>query len=162
MDIRIVNIAELPRLTHLNRWELLRYGSQPADIDVNLRTHLEQNLADSRVTLRVEVVYTYMRAMIKRPLLHLAAEAVFEIVGLERYMMPTADRESIDMPPSLMQLMLSVAIGAIRGMIAQKTVGTSLQSHPMPLIDISKLVSRLIYGTPAPQGTIPLGAAVCR
>ena len=102
-----------------------------------------------------------MRGMIRRPLLSYAAEAVFEIPGLAEYAMGIPSGDRVELPPAVMTLMLGVGIGAIRGLIAQRTAGTVLESRPLPLINVSGLVSRLIYGDVPAGHAIPFGAPVC-
>ncbi|MBP3590312.1 MAG: hypothetical protein J6J61_07030, partial [Muribaculaceae bacterium] len=46
----------------------------------------------------------------------------------------------------LMMLMLGVAVGALRGIVAVRTKGTLLESRPLPIINISALMYRLHYG----------------
>ena len=53
-------------------------------------------------------------------------------------------------------VMYGVAIGALRGMLAQRLAGTMLEAYPLPLVNISELVSRHLYGNAPSQLTIPL------
>lgn len=140
---------------------MLRYGNNPADISVDLKASVDEDMASDRLSLRLGVVYTYMRSMVRRPLLDYNVEAVFEIPALGEHVSFSPSRERLDIPPSLMTLMLSVAVGALRGMIAQKTVGTPLEDRPLPLVNITWLVSRLIYGDRPSARTIPLDGQVC-
>ena len=55
-----------------------------------------------------------------------------------------------------MTLMYSAAIGALRGMLALRVENTFLKDYPLPLINISELVSERIYGRKADLHTIPL------
>lgn len=160
LDIRIVKIADLPRQCHINRWEMLRYGAHPEDINVDVHARLDSDIASDRITLRLGTVYTYMRDMVKRPLLDYTVEAEFEIPNLNDYVDFSPTRDDIDLPPSILSLMLSVALGALRGMIAQKTVGTPLEFRPLPLVNLSKLVSRLIYRTKPAKNAIPISSNI--
>lgn len=160
LDIRIIKIAELPSRCHINRWEMMRYGSASADVSVDLHARLDTDTRADRLILRLGAVYTYMRSMVKRPLLDYTVEAEFEIPGLEEYVSFSPSRDKVDIPPAVMSLMLSVALGALRGMIAQKTVGTALEYRPLPLVNLSSLVSRLIYGSEPSKPTIPVSSSV--
>lgn len=160
MDIRIVKIAEQPGKCHINRWEMMRYGSAPGDISVDLHARLDTDARADRLTLTLGAVYSYMRSMVKRPLLDYTVEAEFEIPALEEYVGFTPSRDKVDIPPAVMSLMLSVALGALRGMIAQKTVGTALEYRPLPLVNLSSLVSRLIYGSKPAKPAIPIESSV--
>lgn len=160
LDIRIVKIAELPGKCHINRWEMMRYGSNAEDVSVDLHARLDTDARADRLTLRLGAVYTYMRSMVKRPLLDYTVEAEFEIPNLEEYVSFSTSRDKVDIPPAVMSLMLSVALGALRGMIAQKTIGTALEYRPLPLVNLSSLVSRLIYGSEPAKPVIPVSSSV--
>lgn len=162
MDICIERVAEVPGECHLSRWEMLRYGNHPEDIAVDLVARVEDDRVAERLALRVGVFYTYMRSMVRRPLLRQTVEVVFTIPSMEDFVSFTPARDKIDIAPSVISMMLGVAIGALRGMIAQKTTGTPLEGRPLPLVNVSGLVSRLIYGDRPSRATIPLGEpAVC-
>lgn len=162
MDICIERVAEVPGECHISRWEMLRYGNRPEDIAVDLLARLEDDRVAEQLALKVGVAYTYMRSMVKRPLLRHTVEVVFAIPSIEDFVSFTPARDKIDISPSVISMMLGVAIGALRGMIAQKTTGTPLEGRPLPLVNISDLVSRLIYGDRPSRATIPLEQpAVC-
>jgi len=100
--------------------------------------------------------------MVRRPLLDFAVATEFEVDNFDRHFAHALDRDRmVDLPPSVLTLMLGVSIGALRGMIAQRTKGTPLESSPLPLINITSLVSRLIYADTADDYTHPLSAQIC-
>lgn len=154
LDIRIVRINEVSRDTSFNRWEIHRLATHDAEIKVDLSARLEQVTPDEQILLHLEVIYTYMRGMVRRPLLRYAVESVYEIPGIDEFISFNSTREKVDIPPSLMSLMLGTSIGAMRGMLAVRTAGTPLESRPLPLINLTALVSRLIHGTPPPAHVI--------
>ncbi|MDE6528193.1 MAG: hypothetical protein K2L78_04025, partial [Muribaculaceae bacterium] len=53
-------------------------------------------------------------------------------------------------------LMYSAAVGALRGMLALRVENTFLKNYPLPLINISALVSERLYGTKADPAVVPL------
>lgn len=157
IDIRIARISEVAGKNHLHRWEMLRYGNNPEDIIIDMKARVEGDSASESLTLRLEVMYSYMRSMVRRPLLDYAVDVVFEIPSIGF----SSGRDRVDIPPSLMAMMLNVAIGALRGMIAQKTAGTPIEDRPLPLVNVSQLVSRLIYGDRPSSRTIPVDSQIC-
>lgn len=161
IDIRIARISEVAGKTHLHRWEMLRYGNNPEDIIIDMKARVEGDSASESLTLRLEVMYSYMRSMVRRPLLDYAVDVVFEIPSIADYVGFSSVRDRVDIPPSLMAMMLNVAIGALRGMIAQKTAGTPIEDSPLPLVNVSQLVSRLIYGDRPSSRTIPVDSQIC-
>ena len=161
LDIRIVRISEADCKHHIHRWEMLRYGNSPEEISVDLKSCVEDDVASECLVLRLEALYTYMRSMVRRSLLDYAVEVVFEIPSLASHVDFSRSRDRVGIPPSLMAMMLNVAIGALRGMIAQKTVGTPFEDRPLPLVNVSQLVSRLIYGDRPPERVIPVDTQIC-
>ena len=81
IDIRIARISEVAGKNHLHRWEMLRYGNNPEDIIIDMKARVEGDSASESLTLRLEVMYSYMRSMVRRPLLDYAVDVVFEIPG---------------------------------------------------------------------------------
>lgn len=160
LDIRILKITEVPGKCHLNRWELMRYAGNENEISVDLHARVDIDSKVDCLSLRLGTVYTYLRSMVKRPLLDFTIEAQFEIPSIDDFVSFNDDHDKVDLPPSLMSLVLSVALGALRGMIAQKTVGTALEYRPLPLVNLSSLVSRLIYGSRPKESTIPFDTQI--
>lgn len=160
MDISIERISEVAADCRLYRWELMRYGNAPVNVAVSVKANIDEDMAFEQITLRLGVTYTYMRSMVKRPLLQHTVDAVFSIPSMAEYVDFTPGHDRIAIPPSVMSMMLGVAIGALRGMIAKVTAGTPLENRPLPLINISGLVSRLIYGTTPSRATIPVDEPV--
>ena len=52
---------------------------------------------------------------------------------------PTA----VYVPQKLLGLLLSVSVGALRGMVARCTSGTFLEKYPLPVFDISELLKNI-------------------
>lgn len=162
INIQISKVAEVSDGCRLFRWELLRLGRHHADIDVRVHASLREDRAEEKILLRLEASYSYMRSMVRRPLLLHTVEVEFEIPEMAQVSVPVTNGEKISLPPSLMNMMIGVGVGALRGMIAQRTAGTPLEDRPLPLINISSLVSRLIYGEPSGSRVVPLEEPICR
>lgn len=162
MDIRLTKVREVTSLTRLYRWEILRMASASSQVKVGLKAKVDLLPGDGAVRLLLTAYYTRVRGMVRRPLLDFAVETDFEVDDFDRHFSDAVNGERIiDLPPSVLTLMLSVGIGAMRGMIAQRTKGTPLEATPLPLINISSLVSRLIYAAP-PDGLIhPFSTQIC-
>ena len=152
VNIRIAKIRELSRQNSINRWELMRYcGSK---ITVTLESRFHARPARHCVSLVVATRYHCMRDQLRHDLLYYGSEVFFDIEPFSS--LDANDNGEMELPPRLMTIMYGVAIGALRGMLAQKVERTQLRDYPLPLINISELVSCHIYGTPAPEHAIPL------
>ena len=160
IDIRLKKIEEVTELTRLYRWEMLRMASAASQVKVGIKAKVELAPDDSTIKLRLTAFYTRVRGMVRRPVLDFTVDAEFEVDEFHNHFgSALANDRLIDLPPSVLTLMLSVGVGALRGMIAQRTKGTPLASTPMPLINISALVSRLIYSDNTL--THPIGTQIC-
>ena len=162
MDIRLTKVQEVTSLTRLYRWEMLRMASASSQVKVGLKAKIDLLPKEGVIKLILTAYYTRARGMVRRPLLDFAVATEFEVDNFDRHLAHALDRDRmVDLPPSVLTLMLGVSIGALRGMIAQRTKGTPLESSPLPLINITSLVSRLIYADTADDYTHPLSAQIC-
>lgn len=151
LNIRIAKIRELSDRNSINRWELMRYDG--SGITVTLQSGFHARPARHCVSLVIGTNYHYMRGQMRHNLLSFSIEVFFDI---EPFRDLDADETGdIELPPRIMTIMYGVAIGALRGILAQKLENTFLRDYPLPLVNISDLVSRHIYGTPPPDHTVP-------
>ncbi len=151
IDIRIAGIRELPSLNSFSRLELMRHSG--GDILVSLNSHIVPSPTDPRrISLVLGVKYRRERGMIIRTLLHYHIEVTFEIDRPEEHI--EVDGSSVAVTPRLMAVMYSIAVGAIRGMLAQRTAHTVLADYPLPVINVSDIVSRMMYGESSSTGTV--------
>lgn len=152
VDIRIVQISPYHSMNNFSRWEMMRYR-EGTPVEVSMSSRLTPYPEKDMVSLIIGAKYTAVRTMIRRVLLDYSIEIVYEIPEIENAMMIEKDR--VIVPNRLITLMLSVGIGTLRGMLAATTASTPLKHCPLPIINVSEMVSRLAYGTPA-TGMRPL------
>lgn len=145
-------MRELPDATSISRWEIMRYSG--GEISVTLKSKFAGKDADSNVvTLMLGVVYSYMKGMMLHRLLRYSIAVDFELSDAGAF---SIGDTGMDIPPRLMTLMYSSAIGAMRGMLALRTAGTFLKDYPLPLINISALVCEHMSGRKVPDDILPL------
>lgn len=123
-------------------------------ITVTLTSRFAVDDQTKQVSIICSVLYHYMRGMVRRPLIDCACEATIDIVPFP----DTLAAESI--PPRLMSILYSVAIGALRGMVAKRVASTELSLFPLPLVNISELISNQLYGSTTPVNTHPFSELV--
>lgn len=163
MNISLVGVDEVADRCRLHRLEMLRFGASGGTARVGLAARVTSDADRSLLKLRLAASYSWERGMLRRRLLDYEVDAVFEVDDFERHFgRGPRSPEVVDMPPSVLRLMLTVAVGALRGMIALRTAGTPLGSRPLPLVNVSELLGRLIYGSEAArsQSVYPLTAMV--
>lgn len=139
INISLLSVNENRQLTAISRWEIYRHPvKEPVDIDISVKF---LPLSDTSIVLRLGILYTSTRALVRRPLIRYTVDATFEVSNLEHLM--EVDESGILLPRQLSVTMLSIAIGAARGMLALRTRGTFLEAHPLPLYDLRRLVRRV-------------------
>lgn len=145
-DIRIVLVRELGPNNRISRTELMRYRSgMPITVSLSTRFVIPPD-ADNRVCVVMTAVYHVVRGLIRRSLLNYSVEVVFEVGDINEVLEFTGDRISLPLP--LLKVMLSTTVGTLRGMLASRTSRTVLHNHPLPILNVSELVSSLAYGSP--------------
>lgn len=140
IDIRLISLSEDRNQTHMYRWEMLRYTG--ATIDVELSTAFRVNRRRKTVSLLIGAHYTTLRTQILRHLLDYVIEAEFEVSDFNG----VVDQQSGELLIStdMLSLMLSVGIGALRGMLALRTEGTFLSHFPLPVYDLDELIDNVV------------------
>ena len=145
-------MREIEKLSSISRRNIRQYDGSPVDVSLNVR--VEPDMEDRTVTLVVGVSYYTINRLMRVRLLQYTVAAVFEFDDCSGHVSVGGDSCMVNTQTMLM--MLGVTIGSLRGMLALRTAGTFLSRYPMPIINISELVSRFAYGTGTPEGSRPL------
>lgn len=139
VDIRLIGMREMRSLTRFHRWEFMRANG--SDVDVELSTKFDKDHRGHAVRMQLGAHYSALRGQIRRRLLDYVIETEFEIVDSEGVI--EESRTELVLTPDLLRLMLSVSIGAIRGMIALRTAHTFLAHFPLPVYDLDSLIGTI-------------------
>lgn len=150
LNFKITRIAEDSGLTMLHRWEMMRYEGAP--IHVELNAHIIRHGPDD-LSLTLGARYLTVRALVRRELLSYVMTADFHIGGLND--IASFDDADALIPVDIMRMILNAGIGALRGMIALRTAGTVLESHPLPMFNLRELVSRITGSEKSAAGKMP-------
>lgn len=142
LDIRLISISELKRGCAVHHWELMRYEGGP--VNVGLSASFNMSRESSVATVVVGVHYTTLRSQVVRKLMDYTVKARFEVSELVG--MVDIEYGDILIPPGLLHLMLSVSIGALRGMVAMRTANTFLSHYPLPLLDLGEVMEHMDMG----------------
>ena len=141
-EVRLVDIGELEGATAINRRAARRAVGKSVHLDMSVRLvpEVERNM----LSLVVKSSYVYAGEVYRERLMTCSVYANFEVKDLAAHIKRHGENAVVD--SQLMMLMLSVAVGALRGVVAVRTKGTLLESRPLPIINISALMYRLHYG----------------
>lgn len=142
LKITLLSVNELPDSTVINRRLLRRMGSDPVSVDMNVR--MLPDVERSVISLVVTCTYIGVVGMIRTRLMTSSVIATFEI---EKLVSPASgDSGELTVGAGLMKTMLSITVGALRGIVAVRTADTPLCNTPLPVIDLNALLYRLNYG----------------
>ena len=140
-DIRIAGIKELTSENKFNRWEILRYDGYP--ISVSMTASVLPDVNNNILTLTLGVRYVSSKGTNAKELLRYNVLLDFEINDLEERIQITD--KAVKVPSHLLTLIIGVGVGTLRGMLAHRTSGTVFDKYPLPLMNISEIVSAMIY-----------------
>ncbi|WP_303642752.1 hypothetical protein [uncultured Duncaniella sp.] len=149
IDIQISSVREVRRLSEVHRWELMLYDGSPVDIEISVdfvRT------PEGKLRLQIGAHYTFLRAQVMRPLLDYVIEVNFHIPELDTIADIHDGQMLID--PQALAMMMGIALGALRGMVALRTEGSALGRHPIPIMSIAELITQLAPSPASPSATI--------
>ncbi len=152
VNIRLSELHEVERLSSISRRNIRHYDGRPVKVSLNI--NVDPDETNKTVTMVVGVSYITTYRLMQERLLQYTVAAVFEFDNCEGHV--SVGGNSCMVNTSTMVMMLGVTIGSLRGMLALRTAGTFLKNYPLPIINISELISRLSYGSDIPFGTRPL------
>lgn len=141
--ITLQDVGEVQGASIVNRRAALRAFGKPVQVDMTVR--VVPDLDKSTVSLVVTASYIVQGKIMRERLLTCSAYATFEIEDLRRHV--EISGEDVVVGGSLMMMMLGIAVGALRGIIAVRIAGTPLYNRPLPIIDLTALMYRLHYGS---------------
>lgn len=149
-DINITSISENNALSRIHRWEIARYNG--ARVETRLTAAFD-TAGHDRVRLRLGANYIALRGIIARPLLEYVADFEFIVENASHSVMVTEN--AVYIPPKMLATMLSIGIGALRGMLAVRTRGTFLARHPLPMLSIGDLLQNLQGASASARNKLP-------
>ena len=141
-DIRLIDISEVKRASVIHHWEMMRY--EGGKVNVALSASFNMCRESSEAIITVGVHYTTLRSQVIRKLMDYAVRARFEISDIKGLV--DIEYGDILLPPGLLHLMLSVSVGALRGMLALRTANTFLANFPLPLLDLTEIMDHMNMG----------------
>lgn len=142
VKISLVSVSEVPGATVINRAAVRRMGHETVSVDMNVR--VVPDLERSMLSLVVSCTYLAPIRLVRQRILTASVIATFELENLRDNIVTTGSQVLLAGP--LMETMLGIAVGALRGVVAVHTAGTPLRHRPLPIIDLTALMYRLSYG----------------
>lgn len=149
IGIKVCDIHEDRSLSKIYRWEMmLMHQSVKPEIDVDLLVSFVTPENSDVVRLRIGALFTGLRGQIRRRLMDYYIDADFKVDTLEYADIRKADEfQDIMFSSESLRLMLSITLGALRGMVALRTAGTLLADYPLPIYDLDVLTEKLVVSS---------------
>lgn len=141
ISISLSRIDEVSDKCTYNRHIIKHYKGER--ITVNLNTSLTPNHDNGTITLVLQTTYKRPSLLQNHTMLEYTAAATFDIDHPERVLVADNDGASIHIPHHILTMMLGIAIGAMRGMMAVRLADTPLASYPLPVINVAELARRI-------------------
>lgn len=142
-SLRLLSIGEIEGGTAINQRAIRRLGNRQASVDMNVR--MIPDTSNNIISLVVTCSYIGIIGLIRERLLTCSAIATFEIENLDE----NADSDGNDqiLNEKIAKTMLSITVGALRGIIAVRTANTPLHNSPLPILNLNALLGRLNFGS---------------
>lgn len=142
INISLQSVGEVEGASVINRRAAVRALGKDVQVDMTVR--VVPDIDKSTVSLVVTASYIAQGKIIRERLLTCSAFATFSIENLKDHV--EVNGEDVVVGGRLMMIMLGIAVGALRGIIAVRIAGTPLRNRPLPIIDLTALMYRLRYG----------------
>lgn len=139
IEIQLTRIAEVGDLSHISKRAIRHFGSASAKASLSARL-IPAVEADS-LSLLLSVSFRNTATEDHPVLLQETVLAEFSVGDIASHI--DLDSECIRVPRHMLTLMLSITLGALRGMVALRTAGTPLASCPIPIMDITDIAARI-------------------
>ena len=140
-DIRLLKVSELNSKSKFNRWEIMRYKGIP--LNVSLSASITPMLDENILKLELGVHYILDKDGKKTPYVDYYICCEYEIPNLVSQI-ETNDL-TITLPSYMITIMMSVAVGTLRGMLVKKLENTKLGAYPLPIINVSEIIHECIF-----------------
>lgn len=142
VKMTLVSVNEVPGATVINRSALRRLHGETVSVDMNVR--MVPDIKRNLISLVVSCSYIAPIGLIRQRLLVSSVITSFEIENLKDNIVMHGNE--VVVAGNLMMTMLSISVGALRGIVSVHTQSTPLRHSPLPIIDLTALMARLNYG----------------
>jgi len=145
MNLQLYSLNEVTDATAVNR-RALRRLNPASPVNVDMKVKVLPDIDSERISIVVTCSYTADIYLIRTHLAVCSVVATFEVEDLKSYIeYPDGPAGAMKVATPLMSMMLGIAVGALRGIMAVRLAGTPLSKHPMPIISMAALIERLSY-----------------
>ena len=135
-QIKLLTVSENRVLDRLGGTDYEGLSEENLIFQFKLGTELQ--MKERIVVLKAAVKYVFEG----KEMLQVEDALRFEVEGLEEIVTINKDTDTLVFSVDILPTFISVAFGALRGMVYKETKGTVLESYPLPLISMESLKER--------------------
>ena len=135
-QIKLLTVSENRVLDRLGGTDYEGLSEENLIFQFKLGTELQ--MKERIVVLKAAVKYVFEG----KEMLQVEDALRFEVEGLEEIVTINKDTDTLVFSVDILPTFISVAFGALRGMVYKETKGTVLESYPLPLIPMESLKER--------------------
>ena len=140
VNISLVSVSEVKGATAFTRRALRHLGHTPLNVDLNVRA--VPDIERSIISLVVSCSYIGVFDFIRTRVFTCAVVVNFEVPGLGAILALQGEDYVVSG-----KVMRTMAVGALRGVIAVRTADTPLRFRPLPIIDLTALMYRMQFAS---------------
>ena len=135
-QIKLLTVSENRVLNRLGGTDYEGLTEENLIFQFKLGTELQ--MKERIVVLKAAVKYVFEG----KEMLQVEDALSFEVEGLEEIVTINKSDDTLVFSVDILPTFISVAFGALRGMVYKETKGTVLESYPLPLIPMESLKER--------------------
>lgn len=135
IEFRLISISEVrSMIATADKFSAISSGSE---VQITFGNQVYPEVKDNRISLVFSTKYVFKESV----LLDVAYRFTFGVKNLEKFVVLNFDGTATI--NTIMPILLNIALGAMRGIVAVKSAGTVLEKYPVPVIDEKALMQAL-------------------
>lgn len=135
IEFRLISISEVrSMIATADKFSAISSGSE---VQITFGNQVYPEVKDNRISLVFSTKYVFKDSV----LLDVAYRFTFGVKNLDKFVILNFDGTATI--NTIMPILLNVALGAMRGIVAVKSAGTVLEKYPVPVIDEKALMQAL-------------------
>lgn len=135
IEFRLISISEVrSMIATADKFSAISSGSE---VQITFGNQVYPEVKDNRISLVFSTKYVFKESV----LLDVAYRFTFGVKNLDKFVILNFDGTATI--NTIMPILLNVALGAMRGIVAVKSAGTVLEKYPVPVIDEKALMQAL-------------------
>lgn len=135
VQFRLISISEVKSM--IATADKLSSLSSASEVQISFTNQVYPEVKDNKISLVFGAKYTFKESV----LMDIAYRFSFAVKDLDKYV--TLNLDGSASITTIMPILINIAMGGMRGIVAVKSAGTVLEKYPVPVIDERSLLQAL-------------------